>query len=676
MKGETDMIRSDKRSILILLPLVIVSFIIALSGEAAWADDGYSNSCLYRNSNAQNYGGGHMLADIFNASTVRSFLIPCDDGKLMRVHSYKGSNGILVEYYDKDLNLVSSSVRKIGLPNPGAIYADGDYYYVISGRKGLTSYKDNEIVHIVKYDESWKKIASTGIKGFTDTMVFYDQPVRAAETGRYLIFRTATYQGGHNVSLEIVLDKETMEIVGDTRNGTLDATGFTSHCFDSYVAADGNDVVTVEVTDAGACGALISRRKFDPESKNYVSFSTDSFHQGYMLKGSGTYDTYENCCGISVGGFEMSENKLIAVGTTIDLKNISKSRTRNVYLAVADKPTKLDERSSEYNGSQIADVTMLTSYPEGSDIANTPQLVRISNDRYLVIWSRGGPLDPTSNDEEDGTIYYQMIDGNGNLIGKQYSFKGILSDCKPVIYNGSVIWYTRHIGKMTFYSINANDISKYSIKDIPLVKEHFRTELDCFTPATFDDYGYSGYLSCKDCGDNLGPNHRVNAFGSCYLTDDESYEYNEFIYTGKKIIPYLIASANVKEGVDYKLDLPANILNVGTYSAKVTLMGNYTGSKTLWFKVIPALSRCSIKAQKRKIKITMKKPASAYGGSQFQIKYRIKGKKWKTITVSSQKKTLKKLKKGKKYNVKVRAFKRVNGKTYYGDWYCKTVKVK
>ncbi len=148
---------------------------------------------------------------------------------------------------------------------------------------------------------------------------------------------------------------------------------------------------------------------------------------------------------------------------------------------------------------------MLTSYPEGSHIANTPHLDQITNDRYLVIWSRSGPLDPTGIEEGDGTIYYQMIDGNGNLIGN------------------------------------------------------------------------------------------------------------------------LIASANVKEGVDYKLDLPANIINVGTYSAKVTLMGNYTGSKTLWFKVIPA--RCSIKAQKRKIKITMKKPASAYGGSQFQIKYRIKGKK-------------------------------------------------
>ena len=132
MKGETEMIRSDKRHLLILLPILLILLLTALPRDTAQADEGYSNSCLYRNENAQNYGGGHSLADPFNASTVRSFLIPRDDGQLMRVHSYKGSNGVLVEYYDKNLNLVDSRVKKIGLSNPGAIYADGDYYYVIS----------------------------------------------------------------------------------------------------------------------------------------------------------------------------------------------------------------------------------------------------------------------------------------------------------------------------------------------------------------------------------------------------------------------------------------------------------------------------------------------------------------------------------------------------------------
>ena len=682
MKGETEMIRSDKRHLLKLLPLLLLLLLFtALPHDIAWAEEGYSNSCLYRNENAQNYGGGHSLADPFNASTVRSFLIPRDDGQLMRVHSYKGSNGVLVEYYDKNLNLVDSRVKKIGLSNPGAIYADGDYYYVISARNTAASSTDTEILHIVKYDESWNKIGSTGIKGYTDTVPFDGQPVRVAEIGKYLIFRTATAQGGHNVSLEIVLNKETMEIVGDTRSGTLNATGFTSHCFDSYIGADGNDVLTVEVSDSHS-GALITRREFVPETGNYISSSKFDDNYGFMFKANGTYDSYGNCCGVSVGGFEISKNKYIAVGTTIDQKNNSTSWTRNVFLAVTDRQTEFEDRVTlegydpDNSSGQIADITMITKYPEGSEIANTPHLVPIDNDRYLIIWSREGPLYPNYNEEEVGTVYYQMIDGNGKLIGDQYSFKGILSDCKPIIYNGSVLWYTRSFGKMTFYSINADDISKYSIKDIPLVKEHFNTEIDCFTPATFTDYGYTGYPCCKDCGDNLDKNHRIEAFGSCYLMDDNGYEYNKLIYTGKKIIPELIAAGNHKEGVDYTLELPDEIINVGTYSAKVTLMGNYTGSKNVKFKVVPAQPRCSFKALKRKIRITVKKPASSYGADRFQIKYRMPGKNWKTVNTASQTKVLKNLKKGKTYYVKVRAFKKVDGKTYYSDWYYRNIRVK
>lgn len=62
------------------------------------------------------------------------------------------------------------------------------------------------------------------------------------------------------------------------------------------------------------------------------------------------------------------------------------------------------------------------------------------------------------------------------------------------------------------------------------------------------------------------------------------------------------------------------------------------------------------------------KPAKT-GGSKYQIKYRIKGKKkWKTKTTKKIKIVLKKLKKGKKYQIKARAFRKVGKKKYYGKW--------
>ncbi len=62
----------------------------------------------------------------------------------------------------------------------------------------------------------------------------------------------------------------------------------------------------------------------------------------------------------------------------------------------------------------------------------------------------------------------------------------------------------------------------------------------------------------------------------------------------------------------------------------------------------------------------------------YQISYKLKGKKAKNAKVnkpSAQKKVIKKLKKGKCYYVKIRAYAKIADKTVYGNW-SKTVKTK
>lgn len=78
---------------------------------------------------------------------------------------------------------------------------------------------------------------------------------------------------------------------------------------------------------------------------------------------------------------------------------------------------------------------------------------------------------------------------------------------------------------------------------------------------------------------------------------------------------------------------------------------------------------------KKKMKVTWKKAADVSG---YEVTYSLQKsmKKVKTKTVSAGKKAvvIKKLKSGKKYFVKVRAFKTVNGTKYYGG-YSKVMKV-
>jgi hypothetical protein len=79
-------------------------------------------------------------------------------------------------------------------------------------------------------------------------------------------------------------------------------------------------------------------------------------------------------------------------------------------------------------------------------------------------------------------------------------------------------------------------------------------------------------------------------------------------------------------------------------------------------------------AGKKQIKVTWKK-SDAKDVSGYEVRYRIAGKKWvtKKIGAKTTSLTIKKLKPGKKYEVRVRALKKSGGKTAYGAW-SKTIK--
>ena len=64
-------------------------------------------------------------------------------------------------------------------------------------------------------------------------------------------------------------------------------------------------------------------------------------------------------------------------------------------------------------------------------------------------------------------------------------------------------------------------------------------------------------------------------------------------------------------------------------------------------------------------------------GAKYQIYYKTAGSKAKPVLSSAVTKTVKNLKKGKTYTVKVRAYKAIDGKTYYGAYSAaKKVKVR
>ena len=165
---------------------------------------------------------------------------------------------------------------------------------------------------------------------------------------------------------------------------------------------------------------------------------------------------------------------------------------------------------------------------------------------------------------------------------------------------------------------------------------------------------------------------------SCKATKTEAIPKVSNIKLSKTAYTYngKVQRKALKNGTDYKISYPKGMKNVGKYTVKVTLKGNYSGSKSMTYNINPKGTGVSkVKAAKKSFKVTWKKQATQTTGYQVQYSTSSKFKKAKTVTISKNKTTSKsvsKLSAKKKYYVRVRTYKtvKVNGKNVklYSGW--------
>ena len=122
---------------------------------------------------------------------------------------------------------------------------------------------------------------------------------------------------------------------------------------------------------------------------------------------------------------------------------------------------------------------------------------------------------------------------------------------------------------------------------------------------------------------------------------------------------------------------PTGTVNIKDWRTGADITGKIFGEASTVTVKAPKIATAKItglKAGTKKATVSVKK----IKGAKYQIKYKKKGSsKWSKVNTKLTKKTIKNLKKGKKYSVKVRAYKTVGGKNYFGKFSAtKTVKVK
>ena len=154
-----------------------------------------------------------------------------------------------------------------------------------------------------------------------------------------------------------------------------------------------------------------------------------------------------------------------------------------------------------------------------------------------------------------------------------------------------------------------------------------------------------------------------------------------YVYTGKACRPgvtIIDSEGNVITSANYELTYENN-KKIGKASVTIKFKGNYAGTVKKSFKIVPKnVGISDISTSKGQIRFTWGKVANCDG---YQIQYSTSKtfKSKKTITVKSRKtctQVLDNLKSGKKYSIRIRAYKVVDGKKIYGNWSTTTKKCK
>ena len=165
-----------------------------------------------------------------------------------------------------------------------------------------------------------------------------------------------------------------------------------------------------------------------------------------------------------------------------------------------------------------------------------------------------------------------------------------------------------------------------------------------------------------------------------FCMDEKLADTGETTYTGKSFRPAVEVmdeeGRTMEQGVDYTLKYRKN-RKCGQAVVTATAAGIYAPGSISWrFVIRPAKAKINrLVSGKGRLAVKVKSQ-KASGITGYQIKYRVKGtKKWhkKTIKSAKNKLVLKKLKKGKRYQIKVRAYVKIKGKKVYGAFSKKKV---
>ena len=402
-------------------------------------------------------GGNINAQDYYRWATPITSYIYKEDTGFMTVRTDFTSGKLTIKHLNENFEILSEKTITHELPVFGGFYkaSDGNYY-IFYGQDNESDDENREVIRVVKYDRDFTRLSALSIKGANTYTIYSAGSLRVAEYGDYLYVRTchemyASEKDGlhHEACFTLQIKTADMTLADQNWSFSPYPYGYVSHSFDQFIIID--DQKNIVVADHGdAYPRTIQLGRYTKKAGE-ASFNA-GFSKVDVLEISGSLG--DNATGVAMGGLEYSSDNYLVAFSSIPQDGTASSETggRNAYLAVVSK-----------SDLSLVGTVKLSDYPgTGTFFASAPQLVKISDSRFLVMWNETKSIG-FSSCSVTGKMHYVLVDGAGSPVGEVKEAEMNVTDCSPIVSGSKVYWFENNSSGKYFIdsiSTDGNSVSK------------------------------------------------------------------------------------------------------------------------------------------------------------------------------------------------------------------------
>ncbi len=632
-------------------------------------------------------------------------------------------------YYTPKYEILKTVTIEKELPLFGGFYEAEDGFYVLTAQGNIEQDDNKEVFRVTKYNKRWKRLGSVGLYGANTTTPFKGGSARFTYKDGTLIVRTchemyiSSDGQRHQANLTFSIDTKTMEIINSRHIvSNIVWDGYVSHSFNQFIKYDGENLVAVDHGDAHPRAVVLI--KYEPNS--FIYYKRMGVEKTVnMLEIPGVIGG--NYTGVTVGAFEITNSSYIVAGTSkndgsglqkIFVSTVDKNgATPKIYYLAEPRP-------NEYTATtphliKVSSKYYMLLWSQGEKVYYV--VLNDKGEKHGAIRTLNGHLSDCSPIVANGKVQWYTYKSNDitfysisvsdlgkttkitvndshNYVTKSNS-KYHWSECTVC---GDVKEKTAHKNtpeqtSVTFDNSGAQ-ITKCLSCGYCFKKEKLSAEV--FTTTSLNGFPFLSPILKNSSGTTLKTGQDYNFF-----TDNVKYSQGEIIsatasfskngtsfkktfyslsyyakvgtisnkaYTGKAIKPAVTVThgkTKLKNGIDYTVTYKNN-LKVGTARVIIKGKGKYFGEIEKTFKINPNATRIlKLTPAKTIIKVYVSRK-SATEATGYRIEYStsksFKNAKVKWITKNTTGSVnLTGLKRKTAYYVRVRTYKKVDGKNYY-----------